>query len=510
MPKIISVTQNDNAGWCECPDCKALDDAEGSHAGSMLAFVNYVAEKIEPEFPNVCVDTFAYQYTRKPPKTIKPRHNVIVRLCSIECNFREPFDHPSNAAFLADLQEWSKICPHLYVWDYITDFSNYISPFPDWFTLGPNLRILQKYGVKGVFEEGSYAGQGAEMAELRSWVLAQLLWNPQQDDRALINEFLEGYYGAAATANSRLLDLIYNGSKGFYLRCFAWKLPPYLHFAPLAQAEKLWQKAEAAVAGDPEKLARVRIAHLPVRTEWLKNWALLRRECWEQNAVWPLPDSRKAVGEEWRKVAQGLPGKDWSVVRVINEPGTTVDQFLKPFATDLPDTNGPEPIKRLKSALPPTDLHGISREACIDLQDNLASLYKPGRFAEIRPDATASDRRAVWMPGNHEEWAFRIAGSDIPARAYHGKWKVYAVARVDKGEKSAPESVAFSAGVHDNRTQSSVADLQVKLSDVCPGYRSYLVGAVELNPERDIWVAPSKSGATKDIYIDRIYLVPTI
>ncbi|MDR3378023.1 MAG: DUF4838 domain-containing protein, partial [Verrucomicrobiae bacterium] len=104
---IISVSQNDCYGACECPQCRALDEAEGSPAGSMLAFVNYVADKIAPEFPNVAVDTLAYQYTRKPPKTLRPRPNVIVRLCSIECNFRAPLDDPSNAAFLADLQGWS-------------------------------------------------------------------------------------------------------------------------------------------------------------------------------------------------------------------------------------------------------------------------------------------------------------------------------------------------------------------------------------------------------------------
>jgi hypothetical protein len=128
--KIVSVTQNDCHGACQCPACKAIDDAEGSPSGSVIAFVNYVAEKIEPEFPNVAVDTFAYQYTRKPPKTLKPRPNVIVRLCSIECNFREPFDDPSNAAFLADLTGWSKICQRLYLWDYTTDFANYVLPHP--------------------------------------------------------------------------------------------------------------------------------------------------------------------------------------------------------------------------------------------------------------------------------------------------------------------------------------------------------------------------------------------
>ncbi|HEU0038341.1 MAG TPA: DUF4838 domain-containing protein, partial [Verrucomicrobiae bacterium] len=189
---IISVTQNDWFGACECEKCKAIDDAEGGPSGSMITFVNYIAEKIEPEFPRQAVDTFAYQYTRKPPKTVKPRPNVIVRLCSIECNFREPLDHPSNAAFLSDLEGWSKICGRLYLWDYTTDFKNYVNPHPNWFTLGPNVRLFHQYGVRGVFEQGAYQGYGSELGELRAWVLAQLLWNPQQDDRALIKEFLEG------------------------------------------------------------------------------------------------------------------------------------------------------------------------------------------------------------------------------------------------------------------------------------------------------------------------------
>src|SRR5207253_1484283 len=174
--QIISVTQNDWAGWCECDDCKARDETEESHSGTMLAFVNYIAEKIEPEFPNVAVDTFAYQYTRKPPKTLRPRPNVIVRLCSIECNFREPLDHPSNAAFAEDIKKWAQICQRLYIWDYVTDFKNYILPRPNWFTLGPNIRFFATNQVRGVFEEGAYGGYGGEMSELRAWVLAQLLW----------------------------------------------------------------------------------------------------------------------------------------------------------------------------------------------------------------------------------------------------------------------------------------------------------------------------------------------
>jgi len=301
----------------------------------MLAFVNYIAEKIEPEFPQVAVDTFAYQYTRKPPRTIKPRPNVIVRLCSIEGNFRESLDHPSNAAFLADLEGWAKICQRLYIWDYTTDFQNYVNPHPNWFVLGPNLRLFQTNHVRGVFEQGAYQGFGGEMAELRAWVLAQLLWNPQQDDRALIHEFLEGYYGkAAAKPIAAYLELMQRESQGFYLACFLRKNAPHLKFKPLAEAETLWSEAERLVANDPELLARVRLGHLPVRYAFLVNWESLYRECQEQRASWPLSESRKVVAEQFREVAAGNPDRKWTRVEPLNESGLTVDAFLRPFAVD--------------------------------------------------------------------------------------------------------------------------------------------------------------------------------
>src|ERR1022692_3798068 len=209
---------------------RALDDAEGSHSGTMIALVNYIAEKMEPEFPDVAVDTLAYQHTRKPPRTLRPRPNVIVRLCSIECNFREPLDQPSNAGFGDDIRGWAKLAGRLYVWDYVTDFGNYLKPHPNWFSLGPNLRFFQTNHVRGVFEEGAYQSHGSEMAELRAWVLAQLLYNPRQDDRALIREFLDGYYGPAGKPVESYLELLHNASQGFNLTCYSPIDAPFLHF----------------------------------------------------------------------------------------------------------------------------------------------------------------------------------------------------------------------------------------------------------------------------------------
>ena len=93
---IASISQNDWHGNCQCSRCAAIEKEEDSPAGLMLRFVNAVAADIEEEFPQVAISTLAYQYTRKPPKYVKPRDNVIVRLCSIECSFSKPLADERN------------------------------------------------------------------------------------------------------------------------------------------------------------------------------------------------------------------------------------------------------------------------------------------------------------------------------------------------------------------------------------------------------------------------------
>ncbi|UCH33819.1 MAG: DUF4838 domain-containing protein, partial [Armatimonadota bacterium] len=263
---IISVSQNDAAGYCECPNCKALAEKEGSHAGSLLHFVNYVAREVGKEHPKVAIDTLAYQYTRKPPKYVRPEPNVIVRLCSIECNFAQPLTHPSNRTFFRDLVGWSKVSQRLYVWDYVTNFANYMWPQPNVYVLGPNVRTFVNHGVRGIFEQGSYTTLGGDMALLKAWVLAKLLWNPERDDRALIREFLNGYYGAAGPHVGKYLDLVHRDAvdNDLYLGCFVSSNSPFPSMKTTKAVQEAFDKALAAVAGQPEMEQRVRLARLPL------------------------------------------------------------------------------------------------------------------------------------------------------------------------------------------------------------------------------------------------------
>ena len=94
--------------------------------GPVLQLVNRVAEAVEKEFPDKFVETLAYQWTQTPPKQMRPRPNVLIMLCSVECCFSHPLatcDCAASKSFRADLQAWAKIAPRLWIWDYTTDFS---------------------------------------------------------------------------------------------------------------------------------------------------------------------------------------------------------------------------------------------------------------------------------------------------------------------------------------------------------------------------------------------------
>ena len=195
------VSQNDNERYCQCAKCTRLAKKYGGQSGLMLWFVNQVAECVERVHPEVMIGTFAYQYTRHAPRGIRPRRNVVVRLCNIECCFDHPLEDAGcemNRAFMEDLKAWGRLTNRIYMWDYVADFRTYLTPYPNLNVLAPNIRTFSRHGVMGLLEEGTYDAPWSEFSELRQWLLARLMWNPDADVAALTEEFCRDYYGRAA------------------------------------------------------------------------------------------------------------------------------------------------------------------------------------------------------------------------------------------------------------------------------------------------------------------------
>jgi hypothetical protein len=264
---IISVSQNDAGGWCECDNCKKVEAEEGGvHAGPIIRFVNAVAEAIEKEYPNAAVDTLAYQYSRAPVTKTRPRRNVIVRLCSIECCFSHTLAQ-EDTSFKKDIVGWSKMCDRVYIWDYVTTFGHYVLPFTNNEVLQPNVQFFVKHGVKGIFEQGAYQSTGGQMAELKAYLLAKILWDPECYVEKHRAEFMDGFYGKAAGPIDRYLRMLRDHAIENKVHQPIWigpesgQAPPEL----MARAALLFDEAEKAVANDPETLHRVQVARLPIQ-----------------------------------------------------------------------------------------------------------------------------------------------------------------------------------------------------------------------------------------------------
>lgn len=262
---IYSLSQNDWNNPCECDTCQAIVKEEGSESGPVLWFVNQVAERVAQEFPDKFVGTLAYQYSRKPPKHLKPRDNVVIRICSIDCCFGHDFTAcPKNESFMEDLAAWAKIAPRIYVWDYVVDFGNYVMPYPNFGVLKPNIQTLRDHHAIGIMEQAASQCRGTEFAELKSYVLAKLLWNPDVDIEPIIDDFMYGYYGRAGQYVRAYFDLVQSLVKPD-VHFGIWTQPdnPLYNDEFIRQGSLILDRAER-VADTPEIGRRVALVRLPL------------------------------------------------------------------------------------------------------------------------------------------------------------------------------------------------------------------------------------------------------
>ena len=264
---MISVSQNDgNYTNCKCPSCAEIDSIEGSPSGTMIRFLNRLAER----FPDKQFSTLAYLYTMHPPKLTKPLPNVNIMLCDIDCYREVPLQgNASGLDFLKALEGWAAISNNIFVWDYGINFDGTTTPFPNFHIIQPNIKTFRNNNVQMHFSQ--IAGyRGGDMSELRSWLISKLMWNPEADVDSLKNTFLNGYYGAAAPYISKYLTLMEGALIGS-------RIPLWIYDSPVTHKNgmlnpvmrqsynTLFDKAEQAVASDSALLARVQRSRLSLQ-----------------------------------------------------------------------------------------------------------------------------------------------------------------------------------------------------------------------------------------------------
>ena len=520
--KFIAITQEDHYGYCTCEKCKQLDDAEGSPSGALIHFVNAVAEDIEKEFPEVFVLTLAYEYTLQPPKHIKPRENVIMQLTTIECSFVQPITGEQNQSKAEVIKDWRKITNQFFVWDYVTNYLASILPHPNLRVLAPNIRFFADHGAIALYEEADLNCAEGDFVRMRNWLISKLMWNPALDEKKLIREFLEGYYGEKATPFlleyfDTLIDKA--ESSGKFIGCFMENTEDWLDYETLCRATALFDKAIAAAEQENgEFTERLRRERLPLEHAWLKGYNKFKwiAEKKEEKFCGP-PDPVEAFHhffamlDKYRTTA--LSDKNQSPATIANYKENMYLRLTNPT---------PAPI--------PEEFRNYDPNMLMDIQEyDFIIMYAFGRNRTV-DDPAASNGRAMLMQGFHnyrlrtianteifKNWFVRIWHEKIdvvaPINTCHplfentdadSKFKVVVYLRCDATAKDGH----MTCGIQ-TQEGKNVATRCFDAADIAGSeYQKIEFEPVSLSQSMFIWFTPLKKDEERqNVYIDRVMII---
>jgi hypothetical protein len=490
--RIISISQNDSsAGQCECEKCKVLEKKEKSPSGPLLYFINKVATELKPEFPEVMVETLAYNYSRIPPHHVKPVDNVIVRLCTMGAKQNKPIADSVNHVYFDNLTAWASITDKLFIWIYTANYRDFLRPRPNLHTLGTNLRLFEQKKVKAVFVQGDYPCRNGYFSELKAWVTAHLLWNPNQDENKLIEDFMSGYYGPAGKYLNQYRVLTHEAmDKAGILVDETCEPLSYLSLSDMNSAQELFDQAKKKVKHDPVLLKRVKAQEISLQYLWLVKYKELRYGTESGSIVFKGPrDIRKALND----FVQSCEGYN---VEYFNET-TKIDDYIPVLKQIVENYINPPPSPEICKTL--------DRNDWVEIQDS--QFQVPAWLGKTVADPEASNRSAAVLNGDIHAWGVQIILGDIPDFKQH-TWKVYASIKFNK---KSDNGNAVAIGFYD--TKMKTGDLTsakiIELSKVINGkYSDYLLGTFQFNPDMIMWFSPiGEKDTLENIYFDRVFFV---
>ncbi len=487
--KMIDVSQNDWYGFCTCEKCKAIDDAEESHAGTLVFMLNKVAEAVEKEFPEVLVESLAYQYTRKPPKTIKPRDNVLIRLCTIECSYIQPLSGPQNQKFAADMEGWSKRAKHLFVWDYTTNYNDYLGPHPNLRVLVPNVRYFVDHGAVGLFEEG----EGDDFCELKNWLLLRAMWEPHLDADQLIDEFLRGYYGeAVAPMLHQYWDLLIAKAEQeeIYLGCFGMNSAKWLDLATLNRATELMDKAVATATEtygpESDQLRRLQKSKMGIDHVWLSRYYPLRCEAREKKLPFLGPKDPLQATDDFAARCKRFGTR---AARISQEG--KLDLYLEGLKAGFVAQKNPPDV-------------------CKDVPEDAWVVFDALSFNNVHDAATVVEDSEGWN-GKSVRMGTKVDWNTNFTPPVRGKYRILASLRCEGAQK---EGRLGSWGVYDSRGKKSLRSMTLQPKDFTTEdgsfdrkFRWIDLGEIDFVPGAYFWFAHAHNPELDAIFVDRVVLI---
>lgn len=183
----------------------------GKFSNYVWGFVNKVAAGVAKEHPDRYVGCFAYSHYGAPPSNIeKLNPNVVVVICKLRRGFFDPANEVQTRKLV---DAWSAKAERIYAWEYYCDvllnggWKGYPVFFPK--IVQKDLEALKNVS-KGEFIEAESFLHTQYATDPQSikinypalqhpllYVTARLLWEPELDMKALLDEYYRLFYGPA-------------------------------------------------------------------------------------------------------------------------------------------------------------------------------------------------------------------------------------------------------------------------------------------------------------------------
>ncbi|MES5048085.1 DUF4838 domain-containing protein [Rhizobium nepotum] len=465
-------------GWDMDAESKAFANRHGGHASApRLDMMIDVAQRVRTELPGARLAFNAYHWSFTPPEGMTVPDHILVYPMTIHVNYRDALNGPANATLGQDIAGWNKIARNVLIWDHITNFAGFIQPTPNIFPIGRSIQWLASLKhVGGYMGEGSFNTPGAEFSSLRAWMIARLLWEPEQDIEALVREFCETYYGPAAPA---ILEYIrfYHDKINRTDDVLAEKTTVDMRMFDaefVKRADGLFDKAEASVRGTRYE-ARVQTARIPV------DYVILLR----RNEYSTLRDQ---IGFDVNMSKDQRSDRFWKAISQAGVTDYIQSDKIEALASLLT-------IERRAPQKPDIAADGVDWK---DIQDISFQRFAGAKSA-IVADPLASDGAAIALDRSKPGWNTQLKFDKLPKS---GKWWLYAAIRVGgtmKNEKVANLGAAPPMSCFDTIGGDQLVADKYFWFQVPGGPFSYTA-----DHARSIYLAPLSGPEGSKVLIDRI------
>ncbi|MBT7298463.1 MAG: DUF4838 domain-containing protein [Victivallales bacterium] len=276
---MYSVSAMDWTGaFCDCKPCRALVAREGTPGAPLYDYLAALGPQVAERYPKARISTLAYRkgQSEPPPRTIRLPDNVVIIFAPIDDNFAAPIEDPSNADTLRNLKNWPRATSNLWVWYYPNTYGPAL-PMGNLHRLAKDFRLFKRIGVKGYYIEQDAPGvyDSRRLADLQTWLITRLMWNPALDVDALIADYTDHHYGPAAPMIRQYIAALESATGAMQTR-MRWKASTGQHrfLTPklLLGCQRLLDAGRETVADDPRFLTRVEQARMSLDLACILRW----------------------------------------------------------------------------------------------------------------------------------------------------------------------------------------------------------------------------------------------